>query len=52
MYAHVASDHQPASTVAQLRLSVLTAAAAVVGAASVSIISIVIIRPSARGVLG
>jgi hypothetical protein len=51
MHAHAASDHQPASTVAQLGLSVLPAAA-VVGAASVSIIGIVIIRPSARGVLG
>jgi hypothetical protein len=51
MHAYGASNHQPASTVARLGLSVLPAAV-VVGAASVSISGIVIIRPSARGVLG
>jgi hypothetical protein len=50
MHAHAAFDHQLASAVAQPGLLVLPAA--VVGAASVSIIGIVIIRPSARGVLG
>jgi hypothetical protein len=51
MHARAASDHQPASTLAKLGVSVLPSVA-VVGAASVSIIGIVIIRPSARGVLG
>lgn len=48
MHAHTASAHQPASSA--LVLSVLSAAAVV--AVTVSIRSIVIIRPSARGVLG
>jgi hypothetical protein len=48
MHAHAASDRQPARS---LVLSVLSAAAVV--AVTVSIISVVIIiRPSARGVLG
>jgi hypothetical protein len=46
MHAHAASDPQPASS---LVLSVLPAA---IVAVPVSIIGIVIIRPSARGVLG
>jgi hypothetical protein len=47
MHAHAASDRQPAST---LDLSVLSAGAVV--AVPVSVIGIVIILPSARGVLG
>ena len=47
MYTHAASDRQFASSLA---LSVLSVAAIV--AVTVSIIGIVIIRPSARGVLG
>jgi hypothetical protein len=47
MHVHTASDRQPASA---LVLSVLSVAALV--AVTVSIISVVIIRPSARGVLG
>jgi hypothetical protein len=47
MYARTASDRQLASALA---LGVLSAAAVV--AVTVSIIGIVIIRPSARGVLG
>jgi hypothetical protein len=47
MHAHAASDRQPASL---LDLSGLSAAAVV--AVPVSIIRVVIIRPSARGVLG
>ena len=47
MHAHAASDRQLTSP---LVLSVLPAAAVV--AVTVSIIGIVIIRPSARGVLG
>jgi hypothetical protein len=46
MHAHAASDQLAAS----LDLSALSAAAVV--AVTVSIISVVIIRPSARGVLG
>lgn len=48
MHAHTASDRQPAASA--LVLSVLSVAAIV--AVTVSIIGIVIIRPSARGVLG
>jgi hypothetical protein len=48
MHAHTASDRQLGASA--LVLSVLSAAAAV--AVTVSIISGVIIRPSARGVLG
>ena len=48
MHAHAASDHQSAASA--LVLSVLSAAAVV--AVTVSIIGVVIIRPSARGVLG
>jgi hypothetical protein len=47
MHAHAASDRQPASA---LTLGTLPAAAVV--AVTVSIIGIVIIRPSARVVLG
>jgi hypothetical protein len=47
MHAHAASDRQLASS---LDLSGLSAAAVV--AVTVSIISVVIIRPSAKGVLG
>jgi hypothetical protein len=48
MHAYTASDRQPAASA--LVLSVLSAVAIV--AVTVSIISGVIIRPSARGVLG
>jgi hypothetical protein len=48
MHAPAASDRQ---SVSALDLSLLSTDA-VVGAVAVSIISIVIIRPSARGVLG
>jgi hypothetical protein len=48
MHAHAASDRQPAASA--LILSGLSAAAIV--AVTVSIIGGVIIRPSARGVLG
>jgi hypothetical protein len=47
MHAHAASDRQPAAV---LLLSGLLSAALV--AVVVSVIRIVIIRPSARGVLG
>ena len=47
MHAHAASDHQLASA---LDLRLLSDAA--LDAVAVAIISIVIIRPSARGVLG
>jgi hypothetical protein len=52
MHAFAASDRQPVSAVAQdsLGLSVLSAVAVV--AVAVSIIGVVIILPSARGVLG
>jgi hypothetical protein len=48
MHAHTASDRQPASSALDLRA--LSAAAIV--AVTVSILGGVIIRPSARGVLG
>ncbi len=47
MHALAAADRQPASA---LDLRVLSTAA--LGAVAVAIISVVIIRPSARGVLG
>ena len=47
MHAPAAADHQPASA---LDLNVLPTAA--LGAVAVAILGVVIIRPSARGVLG